>query len=154
VAQAFYNCLTNSADADSAGTAVEKWSPKAKTVHEVELDIGIANPFVKAMREKGIDIADAPRRQLNSDMLTNYDFIVNMAERYQTPDWLRGANVIWWDLLDPAREMHAAEDIRDESARKLRDEIESRVTKLIEVLQVGGDFRALDDDIDKEDNHA
>ena len=76
------------------------------------------------MQEVGIDITGHKRQLLTADKLGDYDLIVNLAEKSQTPDWLRGDNVIWWNVTDPHNESA-------EKNRIARDEIEQRVKQLL-----------------------
>ena len=77
-----------------------------------------------------------------------YDLVVNLAERDQTPDWLHGDKVIWWDIVDPSKEKDF--DKRLAQSRTVLDLVKARVEKLIEVEKAGGDFHELDDNINGE----
>jgi protein-tyrosine-phosphatase len=156
-AKALYNIFTGTNDAESAGIGVKDHHPEAKTVAEFEKMMVKQKPdFYSRARvimndRHGIDIGDSPRLPLTPEMLAEYDLVVNTAERSQTPDWLRGSNVIWWDIEDPAglNREHTA-DMGKMVATY--DAILPRVKKLIEIEESGGDFHELDDNIDKEEN--
>jgi protein-tyrosine-phosphatase len=146
IAKASYNSLTTTSNADSAGIDVKNKAPHAKTLAEFDRDVK-KSYMVEALSEKGIDVSNSPRQQLSPEMLSEYDLVVNIANCDQTPKWLKGENVIWWNVVDPHSESL-------EKVERARDEIEERVKKLIEIEQSGGDFHELDDGIDKSQNHS
>ena len=124
MAQGFYNHYSGSQNADSAGLNPEKRWDEAPTLSDFETMSHKPAKSSETMQEVGIDITGHKRQLLTADRLGDYDLIVNLAERSQTPDWLRGDNVIWWGVADP----------RNESAEKnriARDEIEQRVKQLL-----------------------
>ena len=129
MAQAFYNHFTKTQNADSAGVNAEKYSTdKIPTVADFDAHLVAKNldplAVIDLMREKGIEVGASQRTQLTKDMLCNYDLVVNIANRNQTPDWLKGDNVVWWKIEDPHAESR-------ELAELACDEIEKRVKKLI-----------------------
>lgn len=151
MAKGFYNHFANTNDADSTG--VDETENFSETVFERVSSAAKTHPdfaaiFFQSMLDKGIDMTGYTRQKLVPDMLANYDLIVNIAERSQTPNWLRGENVIWWDIKDPGKTKTV------ESWLSALEEIESRVKKLIEIENSGGDFHELDDSIDKEYDDA
>ena len=129
MAQAFYNHFTKTQNADSAGVNAEKY-PIAKIPTVADFDAHLAakdlDPLtvIDLMREKGIEVGASQRTQLTKDMLCDYDLVVNIANRNQTPDWLKGDNVVWWKIEDPHAESR-------ELAKLACDEVEKRVKKLI-----------------------
>lgn len=129
MAQAFYNHFTKTQNADSAGVNAEKYSTdKIPTVADFDAHLVAKNldplAVIDLMREKGIEVGASQRTQLTKDMLCDYDLVVNIANRNQTPDWLKGDNVVWWKIEDPHAESR-------ELAELACDEIEKRVKKLI-----------------------
>ena len=133
-ATALFNFYTKSDRASGAGTEVlgndysEALSVRAveelRTEKEGKKFTGHTH---EALLEKfGIDIIDSPRRQLTLEMLKNYDLVVNIAEKTQTPDWLHGDNVVWWDIKDVGFQGNV------DMARKNIDEIERRVKLLLD----------------------
>ena len=148
MAKALYNFFTNTNDADGAGTGVKDEYPELKNVREWSEKLypeGQTSRSHQVMLEKhDIDISDSPRIQITPEMMKKYNLVVNLAERFQTPDWLRGENVIWWDLKDPG-----LTEGMDAFYFTLSD-IEDRVKWLIKVLNSGGDVKKLDDNIDGE----
>ena len=129
MAQAFYNHFTNTQNADSAGVNAEKYSTdEIPTVADFDAHLVAKNldplAVIDLMREKGIEVGTSQRTQLTKDMLRDYDLVVNIANRNQTPDWLKGDNVVWWKIEDPHAESR-------ELAKLACDEVEKRVKKLI-----------------------
>ena len=129
MAQAFYNHFTKTQNADSAGVNAEKYSTdEIPTVADFDAHLIAKNldplAVIDLMREKGIEVGASQRTQLTKDMLRDYDLVVNIANRSQTPDWLKGDNVVWWKIEDPHAESR-------ELAELACDEIEKRVKKLI-----------------------
>ncbi len=129
MAQAFYNHFTQTQNADSAGVNAEKYpTAKIPTVADFDAHLVAKNldplTVIDLMREKGIEVGASQRTQLTKDMLCNYDLVVNIANRNQTPDWLKGDNVVWWKIEDPHAESR-------ELAELACDEIEKRVKQLI-----------------------
>ncbi|HEU0266809.1 MAG TPA: class I tRNA ligase family protein, partial [Candidatus Saccharimonadaceae bacterium] len=145
--KAVYNSLTSSNRAKSAGVGVKFEHPEGKTIGErnvlVGQDLGIdkyESSAESALREVyDLDITDWPRQQMTPDMLQEYDLVVNLAERFQTPEWLRGHNVVWWDVKDPG--IKKDESDRSLAAKKALAIIEDRVGRLI-------DGEIVDDNID------
>ena len=124
MAQGFYNHYSGSQNADSAGLNPEKKWDEAPTLSDFETVSHKPAKSSETMREVGIDITGHKRQLLTADKLGDYDLIVNLAEKSQTPNWLRGDNIIWWDVADPRNESV-------EKNRIARDEIEQRVKSLL-----------------------
>ncbi len=129
MAQAFYNHFTKTQNADSAGVNAEKYpTVKIPTVADFDAHLVAKNldplAVIDLMREKGIEVGASQRTQLTKDMLRDYDLVVNIANRSQTPDWLKGDNVVWWKIEDPHAESR-------ELAKLACDEVEKRVKQLI-----------------------
>ena len=143
MAQAFYNHFTKTQNADSAGVNAEKYSTdKIPTVADFDAHLVAKNldplTVIDLMREKGIEVGASQRTQLTKDMLCDYDLVVNIANRNQTPDWLKGDNVVWWKIEDPHAESR-------ELAKLACDEIEKRVKKLISGEVVDDDIEGDED---------
>jgi len=143
MAQAFYNHFTKTQNADSAGVNAEKYpTTKIPTVADFDAHLVAKNldplAVIDLMREKGIEVGTSQRTQLTKDMLRDYDLVVNIANRNQTPDWLKGDNVVWWKIEDPHAESR-------ELAELACDEIEKRVKKLISGEVVDDDIEGDED---------
>ncbi len=124
MAQGFYNHYSGSQNADSAGLNPEKKWDEAPTLSDFETMSHKPAKSSETMQEVGINITGHKRQLLTADKLGDYDLIVNLAEKSQTPNWLRGDNIIWWDVADPRNESV-------EKNRIARDEIEQRVKQLL-----------------------
>ena len=138
IAAVLYNTLTQTNDADSAGTDVDKKHPEAKTLREFDVIVK-PNITLEALKERGTEVDDLPRKQFTPEMISQYDLVVHFLEPEQRPEWLRGENVIFWDVFDP--HSRSLDDVLEAF-----DQIEPRVEKLIEFEKSGKDFRELDDD--------
>ena len=143
MAQAFYNHFTKTQNADSAGVNAEKYpTAKIPTVADFDAHLVAKNldplAVIDLMREKGIEVGASQRTQLTKDMLRDYDLVINIANRNQTPDWLKGDNVVWWKIEDPHAESR-------ELAKLACDEVEKRVKKLISGEVVDDDIKGDED---------
>ncbi len=133
--KALYNREIGEKMADSAGTDVDNQPGATIALRNAEWakKLGIDTYRSKAqdllLDKYGIDISDEPRMQVTPEMLKDYDLVVNIAEKSQTPDWLRGENVVWWDINDPGKIV--GDDAKLRMARKALEEIERRVRDLV-----------------------
>ncbi len=95
---------------------------------------GYVHPLaVKVMEEKGIDISKNRSKHLEEIPLSELDYAVTLCDdAAESCPVIPGANTIHWGLPDPAKEK---EEERLEAFRRIRDEIESRVRKLMEDLE-------------------
>ena len=126
MAKAFYNHYTQTTHAVAAGTDVAHLNPDAPTVRAWEIENNRKSSANELMEELGLSTLDSERHQLTPEMLAEYDLIVNTATRAQTPEWLKGSNVVWWDMKDPGFS-HTKDEVK-----AIRDEISSRVKALID----------------------
>lgn len=126
MAKAFYNHHTQTTHAVAAGTDVAHLNPDAPTVRAWEIENNRKSSANELMEELGLSTLDSERHQLTPEMLAEYDLIVNTATRAQTPEWLKGSNVVWWDMKDPGFS-HTKDEVK-----AIRDEISSRVKALID----------------------
>jgi len=143
MAQAFYNHFTKTQNADSAGVNAEKDSTdEIPTVADFDAHLIAKNldplAVIDLMQEKGIEVGASQRTQLTKDMLRDYDLVVNIANRDQTPDWLKGDNVVWWKIEDPHAESRKLAELAC-------DEIEKRVKQLISGEVVDDDIEGDED---------
>ena len=94
----FYNKFTNSSDAYSAGTEVHYEGETLQERRDRKGEIFV----IDAMAIEGIDVRDNVQTQVTKDMVKNYDKVICMAQRENTPDWLENApNCVRWDVDDP-----------------------------------------------------
>ena len=124
MAKAFYNNLTNSRDADAAGTEVKE---AGQTLLERKATSDSKNFFLlDVMNDIGYDLSDATRDQLIQDKLPLYDWVISMASPNVSPEWLlKAPNYIYWDVKDPRGQNY-------EITATVRDDVLQRVERLIE----------------------
>jgi len=123
MAKAFYNQFINSNDAEAAGTDVKE---QGQTLQERKNTSSSSHFFViDVMKEIGIDISQARRLQLTAGMLDEYDSVISMAERSESPSWLLNSpKYVYWDIKDPRGQSF-------EITAKARDEIKAKVNELL-----------------------
>jgi len=98
MAMEYYNQMTSSNDANSAG--VEVYTPGETLQERRDRKGGIF--VIDAMKQEGIDVRDNTQHPVTKDMLEDYDKVICMAQKESTPDWLENApNTIRWDVEDP-----------------------------------------------------
>lgn len=99
MAAAFYNHLTGTHDADSAGTAVEL---HGETLGDRQKRRGGTTVIDVMKEEEDIDIASSEQTQITEEMLDNYDHVISMAQHEHTPEWLRNnPKYTFWEVEDP-----------------------------------------------------
>ena len=138
IAQAAYDFYLGKKIADSAGTGVDKVRSHLRTISAYADEVnseGSEYSTTKIVKEiYGIDISGYTRDQLRPEMLKQYDLVVNIAERDQTPDWLVGENVVWWDIRDPGKEEDVWQAVYD-----VVNPINERVKQLAEFGSTSND---------------
>lgn len=121
IAEAIYNKLTNSNDAKSAGTHVDK---PGETLDQRKKRLG-ASFVVDVMNDVNMSIDDKKRTQLTRDMLVHFDRIINMSPKRYTPTWLaRSSKYIYWKVRDPMSRGYTTTD----NTRKM---IEHKIKELL-----------------------
>lgn len=117
----FYNLFTKSSDADSAGTDVIFPGETLQGLRDKDGGVFV----IDAMASEGIDVKNNKQTQIKSDMLDEYDLIINMAGEEYTPIWLsQHPNYIAWNIDDPGGKGL-------EETNEVKDIIKARVTELI-----------------------
>lgn len=116
MAEGFYNFLTSSKRASSAGVL--------SYVH-LEHDRPIPET-VEVMQEEGIDISKAKVNNLTLDMLEKYDKIYAMLSEDEVPYYLKesGKLILWPEIKD-------CFGMNIRKFRKTRDKIKARVESII-----------------------
>jgi len=113
--EAFYNHMTGTNNATSAGAA-------ATEGREVPTEIA------KAMREKGLSVDDMVSKQVASDMVDAADVVIAFPPPYMPQSILENPKTLKWDVSDP---YYMPDDGTDYVSRA-RDRIEERIkTELI-----------------------
>jgi len=127
MAKALYNKLSNSENASSVGTIVDGYNGETgQTLEEFTKTKPHAKNVMIVMNEEGIDVSKYKREQLTEDMLENYDKVIVLLSPQECPDYLiKNPKTEIWDIEDAAGtgyDFHV----------KTRDQIKSRIKKLIE----------------------
>ena len=93
---------------------------------------------IEVMREIGIDISGQESTIVNDDMLQDADVVVTVCGHAdeQCPVLPPGTTKLHWPLTDPAKATGTEEQIMTEF-RATRDEIEGRVSELLESIKAG-----------------
>lgn len=100
MAAELFNKLTNSQDADSAGTSVV--TPGQTLAERAEESKGAAN-VIRVMLEEGIDVSENIQEQVTKDMLDHYNHVIVMAETNTIPGFVKNSpKFIYWHIEDPA----------------------------------------------------
>ncbi|MCB9819935.1 low molecular weight phosphatase family protein [Candidatus Nomurabacteria bacterium] len=115
MAEAFYNYLTDTDDATSAGAGT-------RNGRDIDPDV------VKVMAAKGINVADKKSTELTQEMFNSADKVIWFPTSFM-PDYVKGSHKAeFWDVSDPWYEPETSDDFMAQTA----DKIEVRVKKLIE----------------------
>lgn len=115
MAEGFYNFLTKSKDAISAG--VEDFTKKYHYKPTPEI--------IEAMSEKGIDISNQRMKFLTPDMCNNVEQIIVLCDKQLCPTFLlNNKKVIFKEVTDPFGQ-------KTQLIRQIRDEIEIIVKELL-----------------------
>lgn len=117
MAEAFYNHLTHSRDASSAGTAATGWDHPSPRV-------------IEAMDQLHIDVRGQTSTQLTDDMIVSADRIILFPTHYTPESLPKLDKVEQWDIVDPGYAGADAEDL----IYVIREEIRQRVTDLVKEL--------------------
>ncbi len=121
IAAGLYNKLTNSTDADSAGTYVDF---PGETLLERRNRRG-GTYTIDVMAEEGVNVSNNVRTQLTPEMLKSYGKIISMAEPDFTPAWLsENANYTYWEVADPQ-----GKDF--EATFEAKEKIKARITEFL-----------------------
>lgn len=122
MAAAIYNQLTNTTDADSAGTYVGSSDEPEGVIIETRFR---SPDFFEIMEKNGMYIRNHRTKKLVPHMAENADVIISMAEEPYIPDFLRdNEKVIWWKIENPS---FATREI----SKKTYDQIKKLVETLI-----------------------
>lgn len=114
MAEVFYNSLTNSDDASSAGAIAETKDHISKRAIEV-------------MDEIGLDVRRLRPKQLTKEMVEAADRIIYFPSEYM-PDYVKqSSKAELWDVIDPHYHHEQGMDL----VRKVRDDIKKKVETLI-----------------------
>lgn len=122
MAASIYNHLTNTVDADSAGTYVGSIEEPEGAVIE---KLFRTADFFELMEEHGMNIRNNRTKKLLPEMIESASVVVSMAEEPFIPDFLfNSKKVVWWRVENPP---FATRDISE----KTYGQIKSLVERLI-----------------------
>lgn len=114
MAEAFYNGLTKSHDASSAGATAETKDH-------------ISRRAIEAMNDIGYDATHLKPKQLTEEMVTVADKVIYFPSDYM-PDFVKQSpKSELWEVIDP----HYHHDQGMDLVRKVRDDIKKKVEILI-----------------------
>lgn len=115
MAEAYYNHLTNSNNALSAGTSVFTPEEYGHPLKEV----------VQVMKEDGIDISQKKVKTITEEMIRDSDRIFVMCGKKACPGYLLDSDkIIFWDISDPF-------ETSLDNFRKIRDEVKEYVLSIL-----------------------
>ncbi len=125
MAAAYYNKLTGTNNAKSAGTEVDV---PGETLQERYERIGRPTNTIDVMKGVGIDAGGFRRTQLTESMLDKYDLVISMTQKEYTPTWLSAnPKYRFWNVEDPGGRGY-------ESTKSAFNEIRPMVQELIEEI--------------------
>jgi arsenate reductase len=114
MAEAFYNALTKSSDATSAGATAE-------------IKNHISKRAVEAMSDIEYDVTNLKPKQLTEQMVDEVDKVVYFPSDYMPNYVKQSEKAELWSVIDPHYHHEQGMDL----VRKVRDDIRQRVEKLI-----------------------
>lgn len=111
MAAAMFKLLNDQHEVLSAGTRVI--SKEGESRHGQSLqDLPAAENVISSLRDKGINVAENTRTQLNPDMVEWADKIVVMAEPEAIPDYLaKSLKTTYWSVKDPKNTLLAEHQV-------------------------------------------
>jgi arsenate reductase (thioredoxin) len=116
MAEGFYNSLSKSKDAESAGTEADEYWMKQ----------GMFKEIVDTMNEVGIDIRNQRVKRLTEEMIGSADRVIVLCEKEKCPDFL---------LKSEKAEFKFIEDPYNKDKRfyrKIRGEIDKLVREILD----------------------
>lgn len=122
IAEAFYNDMTGTKDASSAGVDLLNSSMKE--------NLAVPQRPIDTMREVGIDISNARRKWLTEEMVDAADVAVALLEEHECslPDYLTGSpKFVRWDDVPDAKGTDA--EFHRETREKIRAKVEALIKK-------------------------
>ena len=114
MAETFYNALTKSPNASSAGATAE-------------IKDHISRRAIEAMDDIGYDVRHLKPKQLTEEMIKTADKIIYFPSDFMPQYVKQNPKAEFWDVVDP----HYHQEEGMALVRKVRDDIRRRVEKLI-----------------------
>ena len=116
MAEGYYNHLTNTSDAISAGVSDTAPKKYPRLVDEV----------IQVMKEDGIDVSGKKVKKVTEEMVYASDKIFVMCQKEECPEFLiNSGKVTFWEVKDPYQ-------MSIDGFRKIRDLIKEKVKNIIE----------------------
>lgn len=134
-----YLCTGNSCRSQIAEGWTRRLGKEQFEVQSAGIEAHGKNPrAIKIMQEAGINISSQESTIINNDMLNLADVVVTVCGHAdeQCPVLPHGVKKVHWPLSDPAKATGNEDEIMNEF-RVTRDEVEQRVSKLLNGLSVG-----------------
>lgn len=126
MAEVIFKLLNNKHDVSSAGTKVVSPTTGESRHGQLLKDTKGAESVLIALKERGVEVAENVRTQLNPEMVEWADKIVVMAEPETIPDYLaRSSKTVYWEIKDPR-------NTPLEEHKAIMNQIEARVKSFIE----------------------
>ena len=128
-------CTGNSCRSQMAEGFARSLAAGSVEVESAGIEAHGKNPrAIAAMQEVGVDISAQESTRLTDAMLERADLVVTVCGHADEhcPLLPPGTRKLHWPLEDPARATGTEEEIRTEF-RRIRDEIQERVTELMEL---------------------
>lgn len=123
MAASMYNQLTDTNDADSAGTYVG--SIEVPDGDAIQKYFRLPD-FFEFMEEKGMDIRNNRTKKLLPEMIASANRVISMAEEPFIPDFLRSSNkVIWWEVDNPS---FVTREVAEKTYNQIKSLMEEFVT--------------------------
>ena len=114
IAQAYYNYLTNSNDAYSAGINQEV----------IRIYLRIPKDIIGLMKEESIDMSNQMPKLVDRVMVDEAERIFIMCEKEQCPEYLRSSEkATFWKIKDPHY-------LSIRKTRKIRNQIKEKVKSI------------------------
>ena len=128
--QVLFACVHNAGRSQMAAALLERYAAGRIQVRSAgSAPAETVNPTVlEAMREIGIDLASAKPKLLDEDLVRLSDVVITMGCGDTCP-FFPGKRYEDWDVEDPAERDLA-------TVRRIRDEIDARVRRLVTTLIV------------------
>ncbi len=117
MAEGFYNQMTDSNDASSAG--IDPSTPALwKRLHP---------NVIQVMREERIDLSSKSAKYITEEMIKSADKVIVMCKKEDCPDFVfKHPSVTLWEIEDPF-------NLSIERLREIRDDIRTKVYGLMRV---------------------
>lgn len=128
-------CTGNSCRSQMAEGFARSLAAGSVAIESAGIEAHGKNPrAIAAMQEVGVDISAQESTRLTDAMLERADLVVTVCGHADEhcPLLPPGTRKLHWPLEDPARATGTEEEIRTEF-RRIRDEIQERMTELMEL---------------------